>query len=75
MDGSILQRLAAPVRRNVEESPQPVRTIQAHARQHLEHGVMGGADDERPCLSDLEGAEGRGRPWSARDGQAEPSLP
>ena len=75
MDGSVLQSFAALMRRNVEESPQPVCTIRKHARQHLEHGGMGRGDEERPYLSDLEGARDRGSPWSARDGQAEPSLP
>ena len=74
MDGSVMQRSAALVRQNVEESPQPIRTIQGHARQHLEHGGMGRGDDERPHLSYLEGARDRGRPWRARAEQAEPSC-
>ena len=75
MRSSVLQRSAALVRRHIVESLQPVHTSRAHDRQHMEHGVMGGGDDDRPSVSDLEGDVDIGRPWSARGGQAGSSVP
>ena len=75
MESSVLSRPVALARRDVEVWPHPMHATRARARQHLEHRGMGRGDDERPCLSDLEGAAGRGCPWSARAWQAEPCLP
>ena len=75
MGSSVLQRPAALARRNVEVRPHPVRTTRARARQHMEHGGMGRGDDERPCLSELEGTGDRGCPLKARVWQAGVCIP